>query len=253
MTGGFDDMTLPFEFVMPGPPVSQQARRRELVRQWAAIVRNTAGQDWRYLPVSTRELMVTITYLHRGDPIDVDNIPKPILDALKGLVYADDVAVTDLICRKLGFARRSWNRQRFNQGERSAAVLHQHRTRAGERCARPNGVLNMNDLEIRERNYIHAKAAEFRSLGYKVQQETPLEFMPDFIADLVVSKGDETTVIEVKSRTALAETPRITELAEILHNKPGWNFQLYWVGELGTTGMPPIPYDHVWATPPNVN
>ena len=89
----------------------------------------------------------------------------------------------------------------------------------------------MNDLEIRERNYIHAKAAEFRSLGYKVQQETPLEFMPDFIADLVVSKGDETTVIAVKSRTALAETPRITELAEILHNKPGWNFQLYWVGE----------------------
>ena len=93
-------MTLPFELVMPGPPVSQQARRRELVRQWTAIVRNTAGQDWRYLPVSTRELMVTITYLHRGDPIDVDNIPKPILDALKGLVYADDVAVTDLICRK---------------------------------------------------------------------------------------------------------------------------------------------------------
>ena len=31
---------------------------------------------------------------------DVDNIPKPILDALKGLVYSDDSQVTDLLCRK---------------------------------------------------------------------------------------------------------------------------------------------------------
>ena len=31
---------------------------------------------------------------------DVDNIPKPILDALKGLVYIDDEQITDIICRK---------------------------------------------------------------------------------------------------------------------------------------------------------
>ncbi len=30
----------------------------------------------------------------------MDNIPKPILDALKGLVYVDDNQVTDLVCRK---------------------------------------------------------------------------------------------------------------------------------------------------------
>ena len=29
-----------------------------------------------------------------------DNIPKPILDALKGLVYIDDEQITDIICRK---------------------------------------------------------------------------------------------------------------------------------------------------------
>ena len=46
--------------------------------------------------------MVTITYFYDDDsaPIDVDNIPKPILDALKGLVYLDDNQVTDILCRK---------------------------------------------------------------------------------------------------------------------------------------------------------
>ena len=31
---------------------------------------------------------------------DVANIPKPVLDALKGLVYIDDEQITDIICRK---------------------------------------------------------------------------------------------------------------------------------------------------------
>lgn len=44
--------------------------------------------------------MVTITYLFDGASLDVDNVPKPILDALKGLVFSDDSQVTDLLCRK---------------------------------------------------------------------------------------------------------------------------------------------------------
>ncbi len=44
--------------------------------------------------------MVTITYLYEGASLDVDNISKPILDALKGLVYSDDTQVSDLLCRK---------------------------------------------------------------------------------------------------------------------------------------------------------
>ena len=49
-------------------------------------------------------IMLTITYFYDDDsvPIDVDNIPKPILDALKGLVYLDDKQVTDVLCRKRG-------------------------------------------------------------------------------------------------------------------------------------------------------
>ena len=44
--------------------------------------------------------MVTITYFFEGASLDVDNIPKPILDALNGRVYSDDSQVTDLLCRK---------------------------------------------------------------------------------------------------------------------------------------------------------
>ena len=47
--------------------------------------------------------MVTITHIYESSSLDVDNIPKPILDALKGLVYSDDTQVTDLLCRKRFF------------------------------------------------------------------------------------------------------------------------------------------------------
>ena len=64
-------------------------------------------------------------------------------------------------------------------------------------------------------------AEEYRSKGYDVNEETPLDFMPDFLADLVVRKDDEVRVIEVKSRASLAASPRIMELARIIDSKPG--------------------------------
>ena len=91
-------MSLPFEFIIPGPPVSQQARRNARKEQWMQDVKNAASH-WRPEPALTTEVMVTIHYFFDGPRLDVDNIPKPILDALKGLVYADDALVTDIVCR----------------------------------------------------------------------------------------------------------------------------------------------------------
>jgi crossover junction endodeoxyribonuclease RusA len=92
---------LPFEFVIDGPPVSQQARRRERVRQWRDTVPRSAEQHWPpvELPV-TGPIMLTVMYFYDGVAMDLDNLPKPILDALKGLVYLDDDQVTDIVCRK---------------------------------------------------------------------------------------------------------------------------------------------------------
>ena len=94
-------MALPFEFVIVGNPVSQQARRRSRVRQWTQEVRKEAQQRWDIgdSPYDGA-VMVTITYFYDRVELDVDNIPKPILDALSGLAYADDGQVTDILCRK---------------------------------------------------------------------------------------------------------------------------------------------------------
>ena len=59
-----------------------------------------ASQRWGANPPTGDDVMVTITYGYEDKPMDVDNIPKPILDALNGLIYSDDSQVTDLICRK---------------------------------------------------------------------------------------------------------------------------------------------------------
>lgn len=44
--------------------------------------------------------MLTITYFYEESGMDVDNIPKPIADALKGLVYIDDAQINDVLCRR---------------------------------------------------------------------------------------------------------------------------------------------------------
>lgn len=92
---------LPFEFRIDQAPVSQQARRRKLRDEWRETVRRSAEQYWptEESPAAGR-LMVTIVHFYEGIGLDVDNIPKPILDGIKGLVYGDDRQITDLVCRK---------------------------------------------------------------------------------------------------------------------------------------------------------
>lgn len=74
-------------------------------------------------------------------------------------------------------------------------------------------------------------AEEYRSNGYEVQLEALLDFFSNFQADLLVRKGDEVKVIEVKLRPSLAADPRISELAQLIESKPGWSFELVLVGE----------------------
>lgn len=97
-------MPIPFELVMTGAPVSNQTRRgrerRQRRRDWIQEVRQAAEQEWGTERPHDRAVAVTITYFYDGRSPDVDNIPKPILDALKGIVYHDDRQVSDLLCRK---------------------------------------------------------------------------------------------------------------------------------------------------------
>ena len=93
-------MPIPFELVMEQAPVSNQARRRERRDKWIRTVKSSASAIWGLEPPVTEPVMVSITYFFDDTPVDVDNIPKPILDGLKGVVFQDDSQVYDLVCSK---------------------------------------------------------------------------------------------------------------------------------------------------------
>lgn len=86
---------------MDGPPVSQQTRRRERLRDWKMVVRQEAEKYWSPgQKAATGLVMLQITYFYDSIAIDVDNIVKPIQDAIIGLAYIDDDQVTDVLVRK---------------------------------------------------------------------------------------------------------------------------------------------------------
>jgi hypothetical protein len=86
-----------------------------------------------------------------------------------------------------------------------------------------------------ERQRARTLAEEYRSRGYEVIEAPSPEQLPDFLAgyhpDLLIRKGDETVVVEVKSRSSLGKDPQIRELARLLGSKPNWNFELVVVRE----------------------
>lgn len=90
------------EFVAIGRPVSLQARRRDRVREWRVAVRTASlGGAVASSPVVTEAVAVEIAYYLDEVGLDVDNIAKPVLDALKGGLLADDKQVGELlVCKR---------------------------------------------------------------------------------------------------------------------------------------------------------
>lgn len=78
------------EFVVPGPPISNQSQGLAL-QGWRATVETEARKEWNAPPLAGVLKAVVINF-HTGDKpsLDLDNMSKPILDVLQGLVYADD-------------------------------------------------------------------------------------------------------------------------------------------------------------------
>jgi len=99
---------LPFEFVIPQRPVSQQARRQQRLREWKAFVAEQARlaiNEQREL--ATAPVALHLLYLYDEAALDADNILKPIQDALVGVLLEDDSIVTDVDIR------RRWRRTAF--------------------------------------------------------------------------------------------------------------------------------------------
>jgi REase_AHJR-like protein len=93
----------------------------------------------------------------------------------------------------------------------------------------------MEAITTLERQRARAIAEEYRSRGYEVIEAPTPEQLPDFISGydpaLLIRKGKEAIVVEVKSRSSLAKDSRIRDLARLLQTKPNWNFELVVVGE----------------------
>lgn len=100
-------MVIPFEFTIEGPPVSQQAHPRQRLMEWKQRVRERArGAVQAGDRPHEGQVLLMITYYYDRDlPVgDLDNIGKPIQDALEGIVYANARQVEEVSC-----ARRDMN------------------------------------------------------------------------------------------------------------------------------------------------
>ncbi|WP_158743811.1 RusA family crossover junction endodeoxyribonuclease [Acidisphaera sp. L21] len=86
------EIAFPLEFIVPGTPVSLQVKRQESKNLWKERVRQAsynALPDGHFATASA--LAVTLFYFPSGEMTgDIDNIVKPILDALNKHIYLDD-------------------------------------------------------------------------------------------------------------------------------------------------------------------
>src|SRR5262245_24925765 len=93
----------------------------------------------------------------------------------------------------------------------------------------------MEATTSRERERARAIAEEYRSRGYEViEHPSPAQlpkFLADYQPDLLIQKGEEAIIVQVKSRSSLTREPQISELARLVRAQPDWNFELVVVGE----------------------
>jgi crossover junction endodeoxyribonuclease RusA len=92
----------PIEFLVEGTPVSLQAKRPESRIQWKERVKNASFSALPEGHWATASRVATSLYYFPEATMegDLDNIIKPILDALKQHVYIDDNQVERIVVQK---------------------------------------------------------------------------------------------------------------------------------------------------------
>jgi len=88
-------MRIIFEVLLPRRPISHQGKSRSR-EEWKEFIYGRAFKAWNQTPISGGRLKFTVVYLCESDPADINNIIKPIQDAMNSLVYADDSLVHDV-------------------------------------------------------------------------------------------------------------------------------------------------------------
>jgi Holliday junction resolvase RusA-like endonuclease len=87
-------MAMHLEFVLPGPPISNQqstATGKANLAAWKAVVRGEAQKNWGNPPLTGELKGVLINFYQGKKPsVDLDNMSKPIFDSMEGIVYRKD-------------------------------------------------------------------------------------------------------------------------------------------------------------------
>jgi crossover junction endodeoxyribonuclease RusA len=85
------------EFCVHGQPVSAQGHNRARLTAWRHRIRTAASAAW---PIgrTTIEVAVELRITHYAEArvADMDNLIKPIQDALQGIAYVNDNVVQDV-------------------------------------------------------------------------------------------------------------------------------------------------------------
>lgn len=116
---------VPFEFVIDGPPMSAQSHNAQRLGDWKLRVAAAAAERWSG-PLFRGKVHVVVTYYHEGETarLDNDNMVKPILDALIGVVYSDDRQASHIEARSVNL--------RNARHRHVGAVVAKELTRRGE-------------------------------------------------------------------------------------------------------------------------
>jgi hypothetical protein len=96
------EIGFPLEFIVAGTPVSLQTKRRESLDEWKGRViaaSQTALPEGHF--ATNDPLAITLYYFPNSEMQgDIDNIVKPILDALGGHIYIDDRQIQRILIQK---------------------------------------------------------------------------------------------------------------------------------------------------------
>lgn len=96
------EIEFPLEFLVAGTPVSLSAKRRESVDQWKRRVIDATRSILPEGHFATESPMsATLFYFPAAEMAgDIDNIVKPVLDALGKHIYVDDRQVHRVLVQK---------------------------------------------------------------------------------------------------------------------------------------------------------
>ncbi len=96
------ELSFPIEFLVHGTAVSLQAKRAESKNEWKERVKEASAAVIPQPHFASQDPIGVTLYYLPDEPMegDIDNIVKPILDALSRHIYIDDRQVERLLVQK---------------------------------------------------------------------------------------------------------------------------------------------------------